>query len=124
MTVDAEYYTNHFGGTDYADIDRLLIRAEKAISNMIIVTPEGAVQEKAYMDAVCAQAEYMGLCGGIEAWSALVSGTASSVSIGSFSLSQGSSAASSGTAYRKGISADAVSYLETAGLLERRCCVW
>lgn len=124
MTVDAEYYSNRFGGTDYADIDRLLLRAEKVISNMIIVTPVGSAQEKAYMDAVCAQAEYMGLCGGIEAWSASVSGTVSSVSIGSFSLSQGGAAASSGTASRRGISPDAISYLEISGLLERRCRVW
>lgn len=121
MTVNADYYLNSFGGSEQADIDRLLIRAERVIQTLMLKAPETALQNKAYADAVCAQAEYMGLCGGIDGWLATSSGMAQSVSVGSFSISQGQG--SSGSALR-GISSDAVSILEIAGLLERRCDVW
>jgi hypothetical protein len=64
--------------------------------------------------AVCAQAEAMGLSGGAHAWAAERSG--GGFTIGAFSVSSGSSAASvSGVA----LDGMALGYLERAGLLYR-----
>lgn len=117
MTVDSEYYYDCFGGTEQADIDRLLLRAEKTVNSMILISPNTELQEKAYKDAVCAQAEYMGMCGGLNAWILSSSGSAQSYTVGSFSMSTGNS----GSTSRSVLCKDAVSYLEISGLLERRC---
>ena len=122
VDISSDFYFNIYGGTEYEDIDRLLRRAANEIDSVILRSPEGELEERQYSFAVCAQAEYMGLCGGIEAWAASVSGTASSVSIGSFSMSQGSSA--SGSASDGGICGSALQYLSRAGLLYRGCAVW
>ncbi|MBP0958379.1 MAG: hypothetical protein J5997_13580 [Oscillospiraceae bacterium] len=89
MTVSADFYHNIFCGADYPGLDRLLNRAEVEIEKLILRSPEGELEERQYSFAVCAQAEYMGLCGGVEAWAVSVSGTAASFSVGSFSMSQG-----------------------------------
>lgn len=64
MAVDKSFYYSIFGGTEYDDLDRLLLRAERTVENIITVTPSGGFQQRQYDLAVCAQAEYMGLCGG------------------------------------------------------------
>ncbi len=120
MAVDRDFYNNIFCGREYDDIDRLLAAAERAIDNVITVSPAGEFQERQFGFAVCAQAEYMGFCGGVEAWEAGISGTAQSFSIGSFSMSSGSSVSSSALRAR-GISVSAESYLERGGLLYRGC---
>ena len=122
MTVDTGFYYDIYCGTEYEDIDRLLLRAAREIDSIILAEPEGEMQERQYKLAVCAQAEYMGLCGGIEAWAASVSGAASSFSVGSFSMSCGGSA--SGGSSDNGICSRSMEYLSRAGLLYRGCGAW
>ncbi len=123
MAVDSDFYYDIFDGREYDDIDRLLTAAERVIDNVITITPAGEFQERQYNFAVCAQAQYMGLCGGAEAWEAGISGTAQSFSVGSFSMSSGGSSAGSSKMREKGISSAAESYLEKGGLLYRGCGV-
>ena len=125
VNITEDFYYSIFGGTDYPELDRLLVRAGNEIDNVILRSPSGENEERSYSFAVCAQAEYMGLCGGVEAWAMSVSGNASSVSIGSFSMSQGgSSSGGSGGASDNGICSRALRYLERAGLLYRGCEAW
>ena len=122
MAVSKEFYHDIFCGADYPELDRLLNRAEVEIEKLILRPPSGELEERQYSFAVCAQAEYMGLCGGVEAWAASVSGTVSSFSIGSFSMSQGGSA--SGGSSDNGICSRAMEYLSKSGLLYRGCAAW
>lgn len=121
MAVDSSFYYDVYGGSEYADIDRLLLRAENDIECLIVTDPVTSKEEKYFKLAVCAQAEYMGLCGGVEAWQASSSGNASSVTVGSFSFSQGGSSEKSS---KSGISPSVFSLLEKGGLLYRGCAVW
>ena len=122
VDISSDFYFNIYGGTEYEDIDRLLRRAANEIDSLILRSPEGELEERQYSFAVCAQAEYMGLCGGVEAWAASVSGTVSSFSIGSFSMSQGGSA--SGGSSDNGICSRAMECLSKSGLLYRGCAAW
>lgn len=124
VDISSDFYFNIYGGTEYEDIDRLLRRAANEIDSVILRSPEGELEERQYSFAVCAQAEYMGLCGGVEAWAASVSGNLSSVSIGSFSMSQSGSGAASGGAAAVGICSRAMEYLSKSGLLYRGCAAW
>ena len=124
MAVSKEFYHDIFCGADYPELDRLLKRAEIEIEKLILRSPEGELEERNCSFAVCAQAEYMGLCGGVEAWAVSVSGTAASFSIGSFSMSQGGSSGERNGAASLGICSRAESYLDRAGLLYRGCEVW
>lgn len=123
MAADRDFYINIYGGVEYDDLSRLLTRAENVIDSVILTEPDGETQEMAYNFAVCAQAEYMGLCGGVEAWAMSVSGTAQSFTLGSFSMSSGGSSSGGGSAAARGICSRAESYLERAGLLYRGCGV-
>ena len=124
MAVSKEFYHDIFCGADYPELDRLLKRAEIEIEKLILRSPEGELEERNYSFAVCAQAEYMGLCGGDEAWAVSVSGTAASFSVGAFSMSQGGSSGERNGAASLGICSRAESYLDRAGLLYRGCEVW
>lgn len=124
MAVSKEFYHDIFCGADYPELDRLLNRAEIEIEKLILRSPEGELEERNYSFAVCAQAEYMGLCGGVEAWVVSVSGTAASFSVGSFSMSQGGSSGERNGVASLGICSRAESYLDRAGLLYRGCEVW
>ena len=124
MAVSKEFYHDIFCGADYPELDRLLKRAEIEIEKLILRSPEGELEERNYSFAVCAQAEYMGLCGGVEAWAVSVSGTEASFSVGSFSMSQGGSSGERNGAASLGICSRAESYLDRAGLLYRGCEVW
>ena len=121
MAVSKEFYHDIFCGADYPELDRLLKRAEIEIEKLILRSPEGELEERNYSFAVCAQAEYMGLCGGVEAWAVSVSGTAASFAVGAFSMSQGGSASGSPD---NGICSRAMEYLSRSGLLYRGCEVW
>ena len=123
MAVSKEFYHDIFCGADYPELDRLLKRAEIEIEKLILRSPEGELEERNYSFAVCAQAEYMGLCGGVEAWAVSVSGTAASFSVGAFSMSQGGSSGERNGAASLGICSRAESYLDRAGLLYRGCVV-
>lgn len=124
MAVSTDFYYSIYGGGDYPDIDRLLTRAENEINGFILRSPETEEEERQFGLAVCAQAEYMGLCGGVDAWAMSVSGTAQSFTLGSFSMSQGGSTSGGGSAAARGICSRVESYLERAGLLYRGCGVW
>ena len=123
MAVSKEFYHDIFCGADYPELDRLLKRAEIEIEKLILRSPEGELEERNYSFAVCAQAEYMGLCGGAEAWAVSVSGTAASFSVGAFSMSQGGSSGERNGVASLGICSRAESYLDRAGLLYRGCAV-
>ena len=123
MAVSKEFYHDIFCGADYPELDRLLKRAEIEIEKLILRSPEGELEERNYSFAVCAQAEYMGLYGGVEAWAVSVSGTAASYSVGAFSMSQGGSSGERNGAAALGICSRAASYLDRAGLLYRGCAV-
>lgn len=123
MAVSTDFYYDVFGGMDYPDLDRLLTRAESEINCFILRAPETEEEMRQFDLAVCAQAEYMGLCGGIDAWAMSVSGTAQSFTLGSFSMSSSGSSSGGGSAAARGICSRAESYLERAGLLYRGCGV-
>ena len=112
------------GGMAQPDLDRRLTGAESEINCFILRAPETEEEMRQFDLAVCAEAEYMGLCGGVQAWAMSVSGTAQSFAIGSFSMSQGGSSSGGGSAAARGICSRAESYLERAGLLYRGCGVW
>lgn len=115
MAVTSDYYYNTYHGVEFADIDAYLARAEDMIDNVISSAPVGEYQQTHYNKAVCAQAEAIGLSGGISAWITSVGGT--SFTIGSFSMS-GMAQTSAGGSVR--ISGDAMGYLESAGLTSRQ----
>ena len=113
MAVTSDYYYDTYHGVEFADIDTYLARAEDMIQNIISSDPEGDYQQTHYSKAVCAQAEAIGLSGGLAVW--LSGAQGGSFTIGSFSMSGGSSTVAGGT----NIAAVAMGYLESAGLLCR-----
>ena len=124
MAVDKDFYMNVYGGSDLPDIDRLLVRAERAVECLIVTDPVTDREQRYYDLAVCAQAEYIALCGGVEAWAVSSSGNASNITVGSFSMSQGGASAESGKNTARGICSEVFGLLEKGGLLYRGCCAW
>ena len=114
MAVTSDYYYNTYHGVEFDDIDTYLARAEDMIQNIISSAPAGEYQQTHYNKAVCAQAEAIGIGGGLAVW--LTAGSSSSFTIGSFSMS-GTAQTSGGGSVR--ISGVAMGYLESAGLLSR-----
>ena len=117
---DKNYYLYVYGGVDYPGIETYLKRAENIIDCFILhVVREW--QQKWYDNAVCAQAEYIGSVGGIEAYTEIQNGGNGSVTIGAFSISGGGG--SSGSENSSGGSSvpcpAAISYLDRGGLLGR-----
>lgn len=123
MAADRDFYINIYGGVEYDDLSRLLTRAENEINCFILRSPETEEEERQFDLAVCAQAEYMGLCGGVEAWCSVVSGGVSSFTVGSFSMSQGGASGSGAGGSSAGVCSRALAYLDKAGLLYRGCGV-
>ena len=123
MAADRDFYINIYGGVEYDDLSRLLLRAGNVIDSVILTEPDGETQERAYNFAVCAQAEYLGLCGGVEPWCSIVSGGVSSFTVGSFSMSQGGASGSGAGGSSAGVCSRALAYLDKAGLLYRGCGV-
>lgn len=121
MLPDMKFYEDIYGGVMYDDIDKLLKRSSNEIDSVIFMPPCGDEQERLYSFAVCAQAEYMGLCGGVEAWQSMRY-MPGSFSIGSFSMSGSSGSLENGN--RDGICSRSLSYLDKGGLLYRGCGVW
>ena len=119
MAADRDFYINIYGGVEYDDLSRLLLRAGNVIDGVILTEPDGETQERAYNFAVCAQAEYIGLCGGVEAGCSVVSGGVSSFTVGSFSMSQGGASGSGAGGSSAGVCSRALAYLDKAGLLYR-----
>lgn len=123
MAADRDFYINIYGGVEYDDLSRLLLRAGNEINCFILRSPETEEEERQFDLAVCAQAEYMGLCGGVEAWCSVVSGGVSSFTVGSFSMSQGGASGSGAGGSSAGVCSRALAYLDKAGLLYRGCGV-
>lgn len=113
ISVDTDYFVNTYGGTESTDTSTALKYAEMVTRSLVIVSPETDSQISAYKTAVCVQAEYILSKGDTSAW---LSGSISSVSIGSFSYSANSSSESSQST---DVSSLAVDILDKAGLLYR-----
>lgn len=114
-----DFYRDVYCGVEYPEMEKLLKRSENEIEGVIFMSPEGDEQVRLYKFAVCAQAEYMGLSGGVEAWAAKCSGDIRGVSVGSFSMSYGGNSGSSGGGSAGGLCGRALEYLSKAGLLYR-----
>lgn len=114
MAVTSDYYYNIYHGIEFDDIDTYLARAEDMIQNIISSAPVGEYQQTHYNKAVCAQAEAIGIGGGLAVW--LTAGSSSSFTIGSFSMSGGAQTSGGGSVQ---VSDVAMGYLESAGLLSR-----
>lgn len=117
---DVDFYLNTYGGIPFDDIDLYLKRAAGIVDCAVIVPVRGGAQR--YFDlAVCAEAEYIGTCGGIEGFTDSVNGNVSSLTVGSFSISKnGSSDGGAGTAGGSMLPCPAaVAFLDKAGLLGR-----
>lgn len=121
MTVDSKYYVDIYGGEMFENINRLLRRAEDVISCITTQEPEGIMQETCYKKAICAQAEYIGLCGGVAGWQ-MTSSNGVSFTVGSFSMSGGGSSGGS-SSQSNGIAPDALKFLEKGGLCYRGAAV-
>lgn len=121
MTVDSKYYVDIYGGEMFEDINRLLRRAEDVIICITTQKPEGIMQETYYKKAICAQAEYIGLCGGVAAWQ-MTSSNGVSFTVGSFSMSGGVSSGD-GSSQSNEIAPDALKFLEKGGLCYRGAAV-
>lgn len=121
MRPDKDFYMEIYGGEDLPDIDRLLVVSGREIDLVILHPPDNEFSRRQYEFAVCAQAEYMGLCGGVEAWQSLKY-CPGAFTLGSFSMSGSSGVPDSGQ--RGGICSRSLAYLDSAGLLYRGCGVW
>lgn len=117
-TVTTDYYLHTYGGVNYDGLESLIARATQVIDCIISTPPAvGTGQETCYKNAVCAQAENIGLCGGVDAWLAESSG--GSFTIGSFSMSGSSGADQSSTGSTGAVCGYARSWLEKGGLTYR-----
>lgn len=119
---DVNFYLTVYGGVTYPDIEKLLKRAEHIIDNYILHDVKPWQQEQ-YDLAVCAQAEYIGSQGGIEAYTESVNGGTGSLTIGSFSISAGGGGGSSGNNNSSGGASApcpaAIAFLDKGALLRR-----
>lgn len=117
---DTDFYYNVYGGAAFDDIELYLKRASHIIECFVIVNV--AEWQQRYFDlAVCAQAEYIGTCGGIQPFIDNVSGNVSSLTVGSFSISKSASSAGGAGASSGGVvpCLSALSYLDRGCLLGR-----
>lgn len=117
---DTDFYLNEYGGTEYPDIEKNLKRAGHIIDCFIIHGVE-EFQQNWYDLAVCAEAEYIGSLGGVQALTELNNGTVNSFTIGSFSVSSGSSGGSAGSSENSSAvpCPAAIAFLDRGGLLGR-----
>lgn len=115
--VTADYYINEWGGTfdgTERELQTLVSRAVDVINNAICLSGK-TVEESSdnrVFKAVCAQADYIISCGGIEYMNESGGG---SVSLGKFSYSEGSGGGSSVSACS--LCEQAREYLIPTGLL-------
>ena len=119
---DVNFYLNVYGGVEYPDLEKLLKRAGHIVDNYILHDVKPWQQEQ-YDLAVCAQAEYIGSVGGVEAFTEINNGGTGSLTIGSFSISAGSGGGSSGSNSSSGGASvpcpAAIAFLDKAGLTGR-----
>ncbi len=126
--VDEDYYKNVYKGVPIEnDLSVILERASDIVRQNCLYVIDDIEALPSFMQenlkkAVCAQAEFIEVNGGIKEFSAANSTCSSGFSIGGFSMSGSGSGYSSGNISGK-ISArnspEMLSYLEAAGLLYR-----
>ena len=126
--ADINYYNNVYKGAKIGnDPETLLERASDIVRQSCINLPDDIeklpdIMQENIRKAVCAQAEFMEMNGGAEAFANENFSAGTGFSIGNFSVSKGSSG-SSGENISGKISARnspaMISYLEAAGLLYR-----
>lgn len=117
---DTDFYYNVYGGAAFDDIELYLKRASHIIECFVIVNVADWQQQ--YFDlAVCAQAEYIGNCGGIQPFLDNVSGNVSSLTVGSFSITKSASQAGGSSVSGGGLvpCLAALSFLDKGALLGR-----
>lgn len=120
MAVTTDFYYNEYGGVTITDLDKCLKRAQSIIDCYILYPPSGQVQEVWYEKAICAQAEAIGLAGGVQTWLESTSSALAGVTLGNFSVQNGSGAGSAGSTDASAVPcADAMMYLDKGGLLYR-----
>ena len=126
--VDEDYYNNVYKGVQVEeDLSVLLERASDIVRQNCIYVIDDIEKLPSFMQenikkAVCAQAEFMEMNGGIEAFSGGNFSAGSGFSIGKFSTSGGSSSGSAGGGsgnFSGRCSPDMLAYLESIGFLYR-----
>lgn len=123
--VTRDYYLNVYGGAEFDGLDSLLTRAGQVImcaadpDSVERLCAEGSEGEMCRKNAVCAQAENIGLNGGVVDW--LVDNvTGGSFTIGSFSMNRGGSSGASSSGGNGGLLCESARmWLERGGLLYR-----
>jgi hypothetical protein len=119
---DVNFYLTVYGGVTYPDLEKLLKRAGHVVDNYILHDVE-PWQQQQYDLAVCAQAEYIGSVGGVDAYVDISNGGTSSLTIGSFSISGGGGGSTSGGSSSAGGASvpcsAAIAYLDKGCLLGR-----
>lgn len=125
-TITTEFYYDVYGGITIDSPEDCLKRAQSIVDCCASYIPaEGAPEEIWYKKAVCAQAETIGLAGGVQGWLETGGADVSGVTLGSFSVqtkSGSGSGAGTGTAQASPC-AGALMYLEKGGLLYRGTAV-
>lgn len=126
--ADINYYNNVYKGAKIGnDPETLLERASDIVRQSCINLPDDIeklpdIMQENIRKAVCAQAEFMEMNGGAEAFASENFSSGTGFSIGNFSVSKGSSGNSveniSGKISARNSPA-MISYLEAAGLLYR-----
>ena len=116
ITADTEFYTNVYGGVQYADITALLTRAANIIDAAVFIDESllAETQVDYVKKAICAEAEYIGASGGIAAIAA-ASGGGGGFTLGKFSVTAPAAGTAGAAAASGAIPCDtAYAYLERA----------
>jgi hypothetical protein len=116
ITADTEFYTNVYGGVQYADITALLTRAANIIDTAVFLDESllADTQIDYVKKAICAEAEYIGAAGGI-ASAVGTSSSGSGFTLGKFSVTAPAAGTAGAAAASGAIPCDtAYAYLERA----------
>ncbi len=115
ITADTEFYTNVYGGVQYADITALLTRAANIIDAAVFIDESllADTQIDYVKKAICAEAEHIGASGGISAIAAASAG--GGFTLGKFSVTAPAAGTAGAAAASGAIPCDtAYAYLERA----------
>ena len=116
ITADTEFYTNVYGGVQYADITALLTRAANIVDAAVFIDESllAETQVDYVKKAICAEAEFIGSSGGISAVAA-ASGGGGGFTLGKFSVTAPAAGTAGAAAASGAIPCDtAYAYLERA----------
>jgi hypothetical protein len=125
ITADTEFYTNVYGGVQYADITALLTRAANIIDTAVFIDESllTDTQIDYVKKAICAEAEHIGASGGIAAIAA-ASGGGGGFTLGKFSVTAPAAGSAGAAAASGAIPCDtAYAYLERACVTYRGVAV-